>query len=235
MPMLLRYEDAMAASRADFSKRPGFAAAIAGQLEPRRLHHLLIQFCALGFQMTDKVEGWIRRAGERCQQLGYPELGKALISHAHHEAGHEQLFDQDTRALVELWNQRWSPTLSAEALLQQPATGGVRRYAELHEEVIVSDTPYRQVAIEYEIEAVSVREGAKLVGAVLQQLGPDVLGRLSFVKEHLAVDEGHTKFNARQLGRLLDDHPDALPHLIDAGRRALDAYATFLDDCHRLV
>jgi hypothetical protein len=34
--------------------------------------------------MTEPVEGWIRRAGHRCGELGLEHLAKALAAHAHH-------------------------------------------------------------------------------------------------------------------------------------------------------
>jgi hypothetical protein len=182
--------------------------------------------------MTDKVEGWIRRAGERCEELGYGDIGRALVSHAQHEAKHEELFATDTRCLVARWNRLWSPPLDAETLLRQPPSEGVRQYSALHEQVIASDAPYCQIAIEYEIEALSVREGAALLIAVFAKLGPQVASELSFVNEHIRVDEGHTRFNAKQLRRFLEENPRALGQMTEVGARALKAYGQFLDDCH---
>jgi Iron-containing redox enzyme len=230
-----RYEEQLLPARRRFAGRSGLGAALDSSLEPKRLHALLLHFCALGYQMTIDVENWIRRAGERCEVLGYDELGRALLAHARHEAGHEKLFASDARALVDMWNRRWSPPFDAEALLEQRPTAGVRLYRELHEDIIESPMPFRQIAIEFEIEAVSVREGSRLLHAVYDKLGVEAVEVLSFVKEHVEVDEGHTKFNEKQLDRFLAANPDALPDLVGAGVRALDAYGAFLDDCNEMT
>ncbi|MFY0539080.1 hypothetical protein [Nannocystis pusilla] len=50
--------------------------------------------------MTAPVEGWIRRAGERCLAAGLNEIGNALVAHARHEAGHDAMMVDDTRSLA---------------------------------------------------------------------------------------------------------------------------------------
>jgi hypothetical protein len=231
MTHLDEYERAMSGTRRGLYERRALTAALGGGLDARSFHAMLLQFCALGFQMTVDVERWIRQAGERCIDIGFGRLGRALTHHARSERGHQLLFVSDTRALVDLWNSRFSPPLEAEALLAQPATPGVVLYRELHEEVITSQRPYRQIAIEYEIERLSVGAGGNLLRAVQEQLGSDLAASLSFVEEHRRVDEGHTKFNALELARFLDEDPSSLPFLVEAGTRALEAYGSFLDDC----
>jgi len=76
-----------------------------------QLEAFLIQFCSLGVAMTKPVEGWIRRAGERCVAIGLDELGHALIRHASHEAGHHELMIADTESLVLRRHQRGLPLL----------------------------------------------------------------------------------------------------------------------------
>ena len=41
--------------------------------------------------------------------------------------------------------------------MARPATPAMRRYIELHESVIASPAPWAQVAIEYEVEGLSLR------------------------------------------------------------------------------
>jgi len=59
--------------------------------------------------MTESVEGWIRRAGGRCGELGLEHLAKALAAHAHQEANHHLLMLADARVLVERWNKARKP------------------------------------------------------------------------------------------------------------------------------
>ena len=45
---------------------PGLAVILSPTVDPTLLELFLVHFCAAGVHMTEPVEGWIRRAGERC-------------------------------------------------------------------------------------------------------------------------------------------------------------------------
>jgi hypothetical protein len=225
------YEPLVSAARTRFTGGEALASMLAPGVAPERLELFFIHFCAFGVQMTEPVDGWIRRAGDRCTALGLGDLGRSLIAHAKHEAGHHLMMIADTRKLVAGWNERRSLRLDAEELLALPATPGVARYAALHEQVIAGSAPQGQLAIEYEIERLSVTAGPAVLGQCATVLGREALAGLSFLEEHVAVDAGHTKFNEVQLERLLTEHPDFAAPLGAAGSGALDAYAAFLADC----
>jgi hypothetical protein len=222
------YETGIAAAREQFQERllPMF-----DEKDPRILGLFLIHFCAQGVGMTEPVPDWIRRAGENTRKRGFVELGKALEDHAAHEAGHHELMLDDTKSLVEWWNASYAPPLRAEEILALPWSKGVQAYRQLHEDYISGETPYCQIAIEYEIEKISVDYGPKVFGHVIQVVGPDVLACLSFITEHVALDVGHTHYNARALEQFLSRAPQALDPLVEAGADALDAYAGYLEDC----
>jgi hypothetical protein len=228
------YESALLAERARFAASATLRDLLSPAVAPDRLHLFLTHFCALGVSMTEPVERWIRRAGQRCQDLGLVRLGRFLVEHARHEAGHHEMMIEDTRHLCSRWNSSGRPPLDADRLLALAMPDGVRRYRDLHEEVIASDRPFRQLAIEYEIERLSVAFGPRLIDHCARLLGPGIVDGLSFVREHARLDQGHTRMNATQMETLLFERPDALPHLIDTGGRALWAYGAFLDDCARL-
>jgi hypothetical protein len=42
--------------------------------------------CAYEVRITQPVEGWIRRAGERCIELRFEQLGESLLVHSKQEA-----------------------------------------------------------------------------------------------------------------------------------------------------
>jgi hypothetical protein len=107
-------------------------------------------------------------------------------------------------------------------------------YRQLHEETIASTTPFAQVAIEYEIEMLPVQLGPQLLRNCEDVLGAGILECLSFLREHITLDVAHTRFNERQLERLLQTNGGYLPVLVRAGRAALEAYALFLHDCVQL-
>jgi hypothetical protein len=226
------YEAALQAPRDSFAAGGGFARVMQPTVDPELLELFLIHFSALGVGMTEPVDRWIRGAGERCTAIGLAELGRVLGLHAGHEAGHHELMIEDTKKLVARWNARHAAApLSADALIRQPEPASVARYRRLHEETIASDHPYGQLAIEYEIERLSVTHGAALIRHCVERLGREVVAGLSFLEEHVAVDAGHTNFNAAQLEKLLGEHPDFLPPLVDTGTAALAAYRGFLDEC----
>lgn len=229
------YDQLLTSARQRFDRHPAMEALFRSALEPFILERFLIYFSALGVGMTEPVEEWIRRAGQRCGDLGLSDLAKALDAHACQEADHHLLMRADTHRLVDRWNEDHEPSLNAAALLALVPTPGVIGYCELHENVIAGPAPYGQLAIEYEIEMLSVTYGPALLQRCSDLSGAEILGGLSFLQGHVALDSGHTHFNRLQLDRLLGQRPEFLPGLVAAGSAALGAYVMFLDDCFNLA
>ncbi|MGD9527605.1 hypothetical protein [Pseudonocardia sp.] len=229
-PLLADYERALTPVRAGHDAR----RSVRRLTDPATPADVLLAFwihhCALGVAMTEPVEGWIRRAGRAVTRAGDAWLGRALDAHASAEADHHLLMLADLDRLVARWNATHSPLDTAE-LLGRPPTEPVRRYRGLHEDVIAGPAPHAQLAIENEIELLSVRIGPGLVETVGAVLGPEVVAELSFLTDHVELDVGHAHFNRRQLGRLLDARPDLLAPLVTAGTAALAAYGDYLDAC----
>lgn len=225
------YEPRIHAARTQFVSNSAVSAIIAPDMEPIVLELFFIYYNALGVNMTEPVEGWIHRAGVRCEEIGLTELGRSLRAHAKHEAGHHLMMIEDTQNLVAYWNKRHSLTLDADQLLAQPMTPSVVRYRQLHEDVIASDAPFGQLAIEYEIEGLSVSYVPHLMDQCARLVGPTVVEALSFLQEHVEIDVAHTQFNNRQLEQFLTQYPEYVTPLVNAGAAALDAYAGFLNDC----
>ncbi|PHQ81804.1 MAG: hypothetical protein COB66_01255, partial [Coxiella sp. (in: Bacteria)] len=116
-------------------------------------------------------------------------------------------------------------------LLAIPPTESVLAYQELHEKNIKSDHPYCQVAIEYEIERISVEFGPVLIATCIKSLGSDVIARLEFIPEHIKLDVGHTKLGAMLMEKTLSSIPDSLDPMAHAGSEALNIYQRYLGDC----
>jgi hypothetical protein len=210
--------------------------AVRSKSDPRFLEAFLLYFCAIGAQMTEPVESWIIRSASRCAALGLSDLAEALTRHAQAEAGHHLMLIADLRSLASHWNSRNTPSVDdADELLRIPPSFGASRYCLVHEENIASDTPYAQIAIEYEIEQLPLRYGGLFVARCLEIFGSEILSSLSFVTEHIDLDIGHTHFNAQQLSKVIDLLPESLPFLASAGSAALDAYSQFLADCAELA
>jgi len=228
---VVEYEQQMEPARSRFAENPTLAVLTAADIDPLLLQLFLLNFASMGVRMTEPVEGWILRAAERCQELGDAELGRALRGHAAAEAGHHLMMVRDTESLAARLNSRYALALDARQLLAAPPGKGAARYIRVHEEVIEGPTPYVQVAVEYEIEMLPVRYGPPLVAAWVARLGEGILKCLEFITEHIELDVGHTKFNARQLERVLERNPAALPAMVAAGTNVLNAYGEFLSDC----
>lgn len=225
------YEPLVAEGRGMLEEHPTMVALLDPRLDPEVLERFLIQFCAKGVQMTEPVEGWIRRAGERTQALGLERVGQLLIQHAKHEAGHHRLLMADARSLAQGWNARHRPPVDVEALLASPVTPAIEKYVALHESTIASDMPFGQVAIELEIERMSTTFGPRQIALCKELLGPEIMQRLSFIQEHVDLDVGHTAYNRRLMGTLLEERPEAAPRLARLGVQALLAYIEFFGEC----
>jgi hypothetical protein len=233
-PLLDRYNQLLAPARERFDTSVG-VNAIRSINDPLMLESFLLYFCAIGAQMTEPVERWIRRAADRCAVLGFSEVAEALTRHARAEAGHHLMMIADLRSLAGHWNSRHQPRVDADELLRIAPSDGANHYCLVHEQNIAGRTPYAQIAIEYEIEQLPLRYGELFVARCLEIFGPEILSGLSFVTEHIDLDIGHTKFNAQELAKVVERIPESLPVLAAAGSAALDAYAQFLTDCVELA
>src|ERR1700733_3857359 len=161
------YNQLMAQARERFEANSGLNA-IRSSNNPRFLEAFLLYFSAIGAQMTEPVESWIRRAADRCSALGLPELGEALTRHARAEAGHHLMMIADLRSLAGHWNLGHTPPVDAEELLRLAPSYGASGYCLVHEENIAGNTPYAQIAIEYEIEQLPLRYGGLFVARCLE-------------------------------------------------------------------
>lgn len=225
------YLPKIAAARQRAETDPLLASLLNPEIDARKLHLFAIQWCTHGVHTTAPVDSWIRRAGEACNAIGMVEVGGLLVDHARHEAGHETMMIHDTRCLVEQWNRKYPQPLNAERLLAQTPLATTQRYADLHEKTIEGDSPFAQIAIELEIERLSITLGPKLMAQFHARLGKEVADELTFLPEHIALDVGHTHYNSRLLNMCLSKRPDAAEVLARTGSEALHIYLDFLGEC----
>src|SRR5262245_52263353 len=92
-----QYASRLEETRRILAEDPIMVELLDPAIDPIVLERYLIQFSALGVQMTRPVDGWIRRAGERCIALGLNEIGQSLVKHSKHESGHHLMLIEDTR------------------------------------------------------------------------------------------------------------------------------------------
>jgi hypothetical protein len=236
-----RYEEGVAPAHQRFADDPAVRLIQDPAIGAAHLEAFFIYFSALGVAMTEPVEGWILRAGEACVEVGgagLAELGSALQKHAKGEADHHLLMMADLRRLCARREAAGRVAPDPDELLALPWPESAQRYRRMHEDVIAGPTPYAQIAVENEIEMLSVEVGPGLLGNARALLGEDVLADLSFLTDHVTIDVAHTAFNRRQMASFLDrrNGDDAtVEALVGAGTAALDAYRAFLADCVSLA
>ncbi|NOJ93433.1 hypothetical protein HMI51_10875 [Corallococcus coralloides] len=218
-------------TRARLETDPVVRTLLSPDITPDLMARFLIEWSARGAYMTEPVDGWIRGAGERCIALGQEKVGRQLITHAKHEAGHHLMTLQDARVLTAQWNASHSQQLDAEALVAQAPTAAMREYRQVHDEAITGDLPLGQAAIEYEVGYLAVVLVPRILANVRAVLGQGTLDTLTFLREHAEVDVGHTALNERMMEGLLSTHPEEGRRLASFGSRGLDCYLRFLDDC----
>jgi len=228
-----QYETGLVSARSKFSDR---VQAFSNEKDPRRLLMFWLNFSSFGVANTEFVEDWIRRAGQRTCELGYEALGDKLIKHAVHEKNHHLMMVKDTHGLVSLWNQDYAPPyLSAEKLLARKPLASSLAYQKLHEDCIQSEFPFAQIAIEYEIERLAVSHGHIWTKNVLSALGEGIASNLTFIFDHVEIDQAHTVYNRSALNEFVGQYPETVEKLIETGSLALNIFGTFLNDCYEHV
>jgi hypothetical protein len=225
-----RYDEAVTPARERLAQSAVFEALAPG-IDRDTLVLFLMNFSSWGVGMTQPVEGWIRRAGEATQRAGMEKLGRTLATHAKAEANHHEMMIADLKVLVRDWNRTHARQLDVDALLARPLPRGVHIYQLLHESTISGDMPFCELAIEFEIESMSLRVGPPWLDQCRRVLGAGADESLTFVKEHVELDVAHTAFNDRQLVEVLAVRPDSLARMADTGAAALDAFSIFFADC----
>ncbi|MBS0359289.1 MAG: hypothetical protein JSS53_08480 [Proteobacteria bacterium] len=227
---LEKYESALESERNDFNDK--ILVPFLSLTDEKQLLHFWICYCSDGVGMTQPVEMWIKKAGERCIDLGYTVLGNQLIKHAIHEANHDKMMVEDTKNLVDIWNKKYESKVTAEDFLSAPLKSSVISYQALHENTIKSDAPYGQIAIEYEIERLSATIGLQVLQHSGKVLGEEILSSLSFLTDHSRIDVAHTEYNKKALSQFLISSPETLDNLIISGKNALKTYGAFVRECY---
>ncbi len=220
------YEQAMEPARARLKTR--VFGLLESNKDPQFWHKFLIAYCAQGVHMTKDVPRWIAQSGDKAIQLGSKTFGEILRSHAAHEEGHHELFINDANSLIDLYRQKYNEEINQAAVPWNPPLPSVRQYRQCHEDIIQSSMPLRQVALEYEVEMLSVAIGGDLFQRIVGICGHDIIPCLTFITEHVAADVGHTKFNRILLDRILLKHGEKLDQFYKTGQHILEIYADYL-------
>ena len=91
--------------------------------------------------------------------------------------------------------------------------------------------PFGQVAIELEIERLSVVLVPRLIAQVERRLDKEVTSSLTFLSSHGELDVGHTRLNTRMMDTLLRLRPEAAGDMARIGAEAMFVYMAFFEEC----
>jgi len=228
MDTLQHYDNSLENTRNEFSN---YVKNQLRNLSPEVLLLFLLYHAAYGVEMTRHVEEWIKKAAQKCQEIGYNDIGKQLAKHAAHEKDHHLMNINDIKTLVAAYNKKFNASLDVNNFLNIEPTKNIIAYHHMHEQWISSPHPYCQIAIEFEIEKISAEQGPLLMAAAIGLIGMDVISELEFIPDHVELDVAHTKFNRILIEKTLDHIPDAIEPMCEAGNQALFIYQGYLQDC----
>ncbi len=225
---LPEYEQQLTDARVKFAHSIN---ALTTQSTPQDLAFFLLNYCALGATMNKPIESWIKKASKHCQKLNYLELANYLQQHAQQSTHHQALLRHDTQALTHWLNKKYQLNLDSQHYLKQKATTGIKQYQKLREQHAKGATPYCQLAIDYEVERLSIVHGFTLVKLCACKLGLPILKNLSFIRENVKREAGEHQASQQQMQKFLKANPQKLMPLVEAAKTALDAYHYYLQDC----
>lgn len=228
-PAFKKYNELTHPARVQFLLSEGINYFMCEQ-NKTKLHAFLLSWTVNSIAMTEQVENWIQRAGEKCTQNQMAEVGEKLKHHAHQEADHDLMLVDDAQQLIELWNTKYNDNMTASDITYQKSTTETNAYVQLHEDTINGKHPYAQAAIEYEIERISVVYGPRMLENIHNVLGEQFNNSITFLAEHVLLDQGHTKFNLDLMERCLANGGD-VTELARVGSTALQIYSEFLTKC----
>lgn len=225
------YEPCVQAARRRFEVDGGVRLLLDPTLEPALFERFLLQYACLEAQRARLAPAWLRRAGERCLELGWDSPGQELRAHGSHTAGAEQGWREELGRLVHGWNVRHLPRLDAETLLCQQPVASFTGYVRLHEEALAGPLPAGLVALALELEGLGAAWSRPLLAQARRLLGPGAAERLRFLSAYVEREPERVALHRRRLGEVLALLPQAAPALAELGAQALELYARMLHEC----
>lgn len=226
------YQQRCKQAREAFAARPVVKELFFSEVDQQLMKLFMISWSALSSGLTGPIPEYLKRAGDNCAAKGETDMAAFFMLHTEEEDGHDEWGKDDTRKLVQQWNlDNPGYTLDAEELLKANMSPAVKRYHKLHEEVIDGPSPWGELAIDVEIELITTQYGPLLLQGCVKSMGEESLDNVSFLREHVRFDVGHTETNFDAIHGLIMRRPDYTDALVDTGFKALVSYADFLDDC----
>lgn len=233
MPMIMQqYKNEMVEARVIFSK---VVNRLISQCQQRELASFLLHHCVFSHLMSQPLNSWVCDASTRCQQLGFIDLSCDLKEYADIGFRRDKLLRADLDQLVLWFNKHYFWELNAESFLRENSCEGLMQYFSCHEQALSGDTPYTELAIQFELERLEMIHGYSLLQLCTAYFGKSILRHLSAFRHKMRLNHKRTTLLAQMMERFLAAHPDKLSSLHIAAIDTLQSYAQYLLDCHQLA
>ncbi|MDH0627793.1 hypothetical protein N5D36_10525 [Pseudomonas mosselii] len=234
--MMNEYQIRITAAREKFAAREEVQALFKAPMDAPLVNLFMIYWSAMSAALTTPIPEYLATAGVRCEALGLSRLAEFFKEHTEEEDGHHEWAAADVHKLVSLWNAKYpGMPINTEDLLVSNLTPSVRRYHQLHKDVVAGDAPWAELAIDVEIELITTQYGPALLKACAAALCEEGQKSISFLAEHVRFDFGHTDTNFRVVAELIEAKPEYTQHLVAIGEQALTAYGDFLGEALQLA
>ena len=232
-PEVRSYNVAMADAR---SKMKSKIRKLYKNKSSKELAIFLIYFYALGYHMAQPKAKWIEQASQACKKRGLNNLNEFLASRGEEEGRRHLLMRHDLQELINLVYHRFEIRLDLEKILALAKVSlPVTRFIQLHEERVSIEFPSQQLAIQTEIELISLLFGPNFLAFCSRKLGGEILKCLSFVRYNSSCDVSYSMENFTWIRNLLKEYPDLLNELSSGAQQALSIYTDYLNECQTLT
>ena len=227
-----QYQNLLVEPRVEFAN---LVNRLVSKLKVNTLEFFLLHHCVLGRVMTEQLGGWLNEAVNKCDAFGYGELSRSLAEYREIGFKRHTLLGKDLPLLLQWINQRHHINITSPYFHKKITSEGVKKYLKLHEQVLKSKTPYRELAIQCEMERIIMVHGYTLIQLCKLRLGKVVLRNLSAFRYQMKFNQQRTIILEQIQKQFIKKHPELLDDMVEASVATLECYARYLVDCFSLA
>ena len=199
------------------------------------LEFFLLHHCVLGRLMTEQIGDWLNAAVNKSDALGYGELSRSLAEYRDIGFKRHELLGKDLPLLLQWINRRHQIELVSSYFHKKSVSEGVKKFLKLHEQVLKGKQPYRELAIQYEMERITMVHGYTLIQWCKLRFGKSVLRNLSAFRYQIKNNQQRTIILEQIQKQFIKKHPEVVDDMIEASVATLECYARYLVDCFDLA
>ncbi len=161
------------------------------------------------------------------------ELMNALDQQSLIECQQAYHMKQDAKWWAHWWCQKQTELCLAQVDIAHESLPAVKAYFGLLQNLMQNPWPSTELAIVYEMQRIQLIYSTSLIKVVMAQLGWPGLRRLSMVR--LAAWPPQQPISQTLVATFLDQYPNALAVMVEAGQQTLSTYANFIETCYQLA